>query len=100
MDKVVAPFYDASTVKTWDNLLIDLALESPAEIRIDTVVSATCPDSMLSRGKDLQRVYENRQTKFRILCVLHHATDVEFLVDQAKWITREGNLEILALSSQ
>ena len=94
----MSTFYD-KPVKRLDALYSDLAIDEDGS-RIDVLISTTCSQHLSSAGKRLVDAYEGRKNKFKLFCVIHHASNMDRMENDLRPWALEGALSFITLSAQ
>ena len=95
---VLSTYYD-KPVKRLDALYHDLSIDEDGS-RIDVVISTTCSSHLSAAGQRMIDAYEAREKKFKLLCLIHHANDMERMEKDLRPWAVKGALSLITLSSQ
>jgi hypothetical protein len=95
--EILSTYYD-KPVKRLDALYDDLSVDEDGS-RIDVVISTTCSSRLPVAGKRMMDAYEARQKKFKLLCVIHHAGDMDKMEKDLRPWALKGSLALITLSS-
>lgn len=71
-DEVIYHFWDKPSIPQ-NQLLTDLA----ANESVSLVVLVSCDSSISRLGSELLRIWDERSTKFRLGCMVHHAWNIQ-----------------------
>ena len=101
MQDVIAPFWDGRAHK-WGELVRAMSIEEPAEQRIDVLISTTCASTLQTNNTELLDAWDARDTKFRLVCVVHHAfiKDLTWMHTYMHEWAKRDSLVLIGLADQ
>lgn len=116
MRSIIQEFFPESA-RGWRELLERLTLDTTSDDeatvdreedahveddRIDAIISTTCTTTLQEQGEELIRLHDQRTSKFRLVCVLHHTytSDIDKMMPLLRpWVQRDS-LVLVGLSDQ